>query len=395
MSENQAEESTIIPKKEFLKNNDKHPVPKRLIAIKNLFFVGTLLLTFASIWILIVLFKENDELWKVLSRSFPIQADNFIFFRILIYSLVFLSTIVVLHLWTVFEGEARAMQIGLESVKHCKYCGTKEAGLICPRCDSVQWDPKHALSGTAIYIAHHRKHILTTLLAVGLIGPTTFAFSRFNENVTHQIQIHESYEKEAENVMNSILQLRAYLHEFELLQQYRWEQKNNDIERFRQICNEYYKVSWYSSRVIDYLGNTICDSTWRAEKNYETLRGTVSQAYSCQLLNKKNKIMKELDINFIDFVNAFKVDYLNASSEVLSNNTLIHNETLEKSKTLFENSKVLACIIAELTFNHSLDKNRSGRLKVYDCSESLKNGVNFTDRKFLEFPWGNTVIQEN
>ncbi len=389
MSKQQTEETN--PKE---KENKSKPISqKNLTRFQYFFFTTTILLVGLSIWILIAFFQETHTIWSFLDNVFNVQENNIIFFRIFVYSFIFLFAIVSLHLWTVYVGEAKAEKIGLETVLHCKYCGTKESGLVCPKCDSVQWDPKHPVSGTAIYIAHHRKHILATLLAVGLIGPTTFAFSRFNENVTRQIQIHESYEKEAENVMNSILKLRSYLHEFELLQQHRWENKNDDIKRFRLICDEYYKTSWYASRVIDYLKHSICDTTWRNQNNYTPLTDDKSQGYSCDLIEKRDEIMTALDISFIDYVNAFKIDYLNDSSDVLSNDPSIHNETMEKSKILFENTKVLACIIAELTFNHNLDKKDSDRLKVYDCMETLKTGMNPTDKEYLEFPWGNTNIK--
>lgn len=326
-----------------------------------------------------------------LFRSF--KGENVVLFGLTLYSFLFLIFIWFVHRWSVFSAEFQSLEIGHDEKNPCRYCGNEKAGLVCPDCESVQWDPDNILRFTGVYFAHHRHKILTALLAVGLIGPISFGYTKYGEELDKSQTIKATYENDVKLLMNSILSVRSALHEIGIslksdIKTGSTSTKFDNSESLTGISSSFYNVSWFGSRVIDFLNETTC-LEYQDCQICKGKKHSSTQCKSCRFIRKESMklpAMEIIDKAYLDFRNAFD-SYVSSPSEVKG------KHLMSRIKRLFESLMSIGCVIAELSFNQWLDSSSPSRVKIYDCKDCLDTVNSSGWRNFklgdTSFPWTN------
>lgn len=316
---------------------------------------------------------------------------------VVMYSLSFLSCIAWLHIWSVEKTNEASSQNPPHETEDCSYCG-HEAGIVCTSCDSIQWPRLTMSQGIATYVAHHRWRMLAAGLTIGLVGPMGFHYSKYYDQVQQRmLQLHE-YETDATQLMRSVLKIRAFIHSQSQRERMRDPTGPPSVPNgLDSIVRTYYDVTWFGSRVLDYLRCTKCNDRWRLNSGLrprneadEVIRdacnGIMANA-ARDIRNAAGKRMRmpptdgtflyALDRSFIRYINSFDPQLVQRLGIGSSCRELI-------AADLYDRLKFLACVISELTYNHNIDRARdkgflkperdsarSYMHKVYDCESCL------------------------
>lgn len=331
------------------------------------------------------------EITQIVSLTYGREEVQSVFL-VMIYSLSFASGVFWLHLWTIEETNIASYQNPPHETDDCAYCG-KEAGIVCTNCDSVQWPRLSQRQGIATYLAHHRWRMLAAIISIGFVGPIAFHYTRYYDQVERKIEQHHEYEEDASILMSSALNIRSYIHTNS--QNISSEKIEFKYDKF-DLINEYYQLTWFASRVLDYLRCTKCNDIWRRNNNLhplETSEAIIQNA--CEIIHHNAEALSSDDSEYLNAYNhAMNLTFMYSldRSFIRYLNLIVDNDTKSPKLStcckqrvefdLYSKLKVLACLISELTYNHNIDKVRNDPLliderktgyihKVYDCFDCL------------------------
>ncbi|MBK9176873.1 MAG: hypothetical protein IPM46_11175 [Flavobacteriales bacterium] len=307
---------------------------------------------------------------------------------VVVYSLSFAVSMISMHHWTVEVTTEASHDHPPHQSEDCAYCGDS-AGIICKECGSVQWPRLTFAQGVASYLGHHRWQTYAAALSIGFVGPISFHYSRYYDQVqVRMTQMHE-YEQDATRLMSTALLIRSAMHARHQQPMVRSALSQSEVDT---LVTRYYNLSWFGSRVLDYLRCTKCNDQWRRNNGLPALSESDSVvAYACKGIRANALGSSELreqggmpgaDGTFLYALDRAFFRYLNAHTRpgLLANTLLGDSITNDFNYRL----KFLACLTSELTHNQNIDRVRSSEMllmrypdvayvhKVYDCEPCLQ-----------------------
>jgi len=236
----------------------------------------------------------------------------------------------------------------------CKYCGNEMSKLVCPACDSIQWNSKKGklYSSIAIFLAHHRWKVINTILTLFLIGPLLFAV-KFHFEEIDKITLNErKINTEIQNIIQFSNNIRPKLKNL----MYRLEEKSVDkmtlIENREYLLGNYYTYAWELAEVVDYLKH---NNEYR--KKHEAYKVAIS-------LIKKERLIPKLDKTFFDMIG-------NLNERINTNNLDNDSLLIVGISSLDKFTKGISCAIGEISFNP--DANHTEKEIIDDCYEHINN----------------------
>ena len=333
---------------------------RRWLLVSFLFFA-------TSIFLLVKILKDPIHFGSSFSELITFYS---------LYLFCLLTGVTVLNIWATLTANAHSPKENIDgkfpvdfpwiSDTGCKYCGSNKASLVCPDCNSIQWQitkgPKYSIASFAIFIAHYRWNVIIGLLTLGIVFPTTRVYTMYERKSREDREMRVRYSRNNEKTVLALNKLRSqiYLHENKL-----WVARKDgfDIDAF---ANAYYELSWYGESLIHYLSAEYCDTL--SKKNIHTNKSKAC----CNLLdNHDPRPIAILDQLFLEYMR-LKRQQLKANDFIVLRKNDLDRETLACAMAFYYYSKYLTCAIAEMSYNIEHYNEGMDDWITNSCSKNLR-----------------------
>lgn len=230
--------------------------------------------------------------------------------------------------------------------KKCKYCNSRVSKLVCSECDSIQWDLKsgNTVPSIAVFFAHHRWKVISSIFTFFLIGPLFYAFQVHStsidkltlgkkDEVTRERDRSNKLNNEILNIISYSNDLRPKLRHLEYVAKNKLIKNDQLNEISKQLIKSYFDYAWELAKITDAI-------------KLDTSKSSDTLAF--ELLTESDLIPK-LDTTFFNVIDELmKIKNPGNKSDNLVN----------KIKLFDSISKGVSCGIGVISFNPTEERKK-------------------------------------